>query len=75
MSEQIEAEAHELHNRITECLNPARKLTAFQSITVLTLASINDEAGGQWVIGDKQQDRALVAKRLRVAADALEWKS
>lgn len=43
--------------------------------TIVTILSIHDDSGGQWIIGDPNQDPAKVAARLRVCADILEKKA
>lgn len=64
----FEADAKALHEAIQDGFrNAARR----DRPTVVTLFSLNDNAGGQWIIGDKAQDPAAVAKRLRLAADII----
>ena len=63
----FEAEFEELHERLR------RSLRSDKHATIISILSIHDDSGGQWIIGDPDQDPARVAMRLQVCADIM-WK-
>ena len=68
----VEADAKRLHEELQAMfLNNEKR----DRPTVVTLFSLHDGPGGQWIIGDKHQDAETLARRLRLAADILEGKA
>ena len=68
-TDTIDASARKLHAEILAALDSSPKA---KSPTVVTIYSMHDGEGGQWVIGDPDQDPARVAARLRLCADIIE---
>ncbi len=69
MATTQEARAKALHEDLMDMLGGMHKA---DRPTVITLASLHSGEGGQWIIGDDKQDKALCAERLRLAADILD---
>ncbi len=74
MGTLIEAHAKTLHENILNQIGASRKA---DKPTCVTLFSLHEGEGGQWIIGDPNADRETklrIAKRLRLAAEILESK-
>lgn len=67
--DDLMAAAKKLHEKIRAALDSSPKA---KSPTVVTVYSMHDGEGGQWVVGDPDQDPARVAARLRLCADIIE---
>lgn len=63
---EFESRFKRLHDELRE------SLSHIDHATVVSILSLHDDAGGQWIIGDPNQDPLKVAARLRVCADILE---
>ncbi len=62
----IEAKFKDLHDELRA------SLTSDRHATIVSILSLHDDEGGQWIIGDPKQDPAKVAARLRCCAGILQ---
>ncbi len=69
VADDLQSKAKRLHDDMVSALGASPKA---DKMTVVTIASLHDGDSGQWIVGDEKQDRATVARRLRICADLLE---
>ena len=67
--QDIYHEAKKLHDDLRARFAPLPKT---EKLTVVTIMSMHDGKDGQWIVGAPEQDKAIVARRLRLCADLLD---